>query len=145
MSPSSTRHAADGSARHSADPSAARRDHLRLVDDTERASSTDTARDETFQLVQQHLQLASRLGVGPLTVAERARSMLEPSCPSWRRAHRCDTHDGQPHEACLLAQYHHDLLLLEHGLLGPLEDPPAPASELAYSSPKGLDGRRSIP
>lgn len=139
MSTKRPRHGTDGSARHSAGRSVPRRDHLRVVDSpNEHAGSSEPQRDETFRRVQQHLQLASRLGVGPLTVAERARSMLAGSCAGWRRNGQCVTHDArpcaQPHEACLLAQYHHDLLLLEHGLLGVVPCRPEAVGELTYST-----------
>ncbi len=143
MTPRRPRSNADGPAHTRAGPSASRRDHLRVVGSAP-DYEPEPKRDETFRLVQQHLQLANRLGVGPLTVTERARSLLASSCIGWRRNGQCVTQDlspcAEPHEACLLAQYHHDLLLLEHGLLGPVPRQPAAVPPLAYSatpSPQG--------
>ncbi len=67
-----------------------------------------------------HIMVAADLGVEPLTVDERATAMLEVACDGWRLDRRC-REDGvildSPHRLCLRAQYHHDVLLLEHGLL----------------------------
>lgn len=137
MSTERPRPGVDGSAPNGAGPSAPRRDHLRVVSSTP-GYEPDPQRDETFRLVQQHLQLANRLGIGPLTVTERARSLLASSCVGWRRNGQCVAPDmspcPEPHEACLLAQYHHDLLLLEHGLLGPAPRRPESVPPLAYSA-----------
>lgn len=48
---------------------------------------------------------------------------LAAACDGWRRERRCTDPIGRrephPHPECLLAQYHHDRHLLEHGLLVP--------------------------
>ncbi len=67
-----------------------------------------------------HIRLARGLGLEPLTIDERAAAMLDIACHGWRFDRRC--RDGGvvlevPHPLCVRAQYHHDVLLLEHGLL----------------------------
>ena len=68
-----------------------------------------------------HIHVAHELGVEPLTVVERAVAMLDGACDGWRSERRCTDRSGEPldapHPRCLRAQYHHDVLLLEHGLL----------------------------
>jgi hypothetical protein len=68
-----------------------------------------------------------RLGVAPLTVVERAHAMLDTACDGWRSDGTCIGNDAEPrdepHDTCVLAQYHHDLLLLEHGLLPIINNP----------------------
>jgi hypothetical protein len=50
-----------------------------------------------------------------------ADDALVDACPGWRERRRCIGADGQrlfhPHPPCLQAQYRHDLILIEHGLL----------------------------
>ena len=71
--------------------------------------------------IKRHITVARRLGIEPLTVVERASAMLDAACSGWRNGRRCRTEAGllldHPHSTCLRAQYHHDVLLLEHGLL----------------------------
>ena len=71
--------------------------------------------------VRSRIALAQRLGVQPLTVTERAEALLAKACNGWRRNHVCqDRSRGEllrPHPACIWAQYQHDSLLLDHGLL----------------------------
>ncbi len=97
--------------------SAAGPSHLRLVHDADAAD--DGSR--VFARVSGHIGVAEELGVEPLTVTERARSMLDAACEGWRTDRRCVDQLGvplhDPHPRCLRAQYHHDVLLLEHGLL----------------------------
>jgi hypothetical protein len=99
------------------------RSHLQLIVDNSEPPSplAEPTGATTFGLIQYHLSLARRLGVTPLTVAERATSLLEGACSGWRNDGQCTTGRTtpleQPHARCVRAQYHHDLLLLEHGLL----------------------------
>lgn len=118
--------AGDGSVDHMADPSPSdhhgrSRSHLRLVWSRADVSARPAPDDRAFGLVQRHLSLANRLGVAPLTVAERAESLLRAACEGWRSNGYCMSPTSipldQPHPECVLAQYHHDLLLLEHDLL----------------------------
>jgi hypothetical protein len=83
--------------------------------------STETRADSAFAKLRGHLDVAVRLGLDPLTVTERAASLLAVACSGWRHDGRCTAADNtvlaQPHVHCTRAQYHHDVLLLEHGLL----------------------------
>jgi len=71
--------------------------------------------------IRSRIALAERLGVQPLTVAERAEALLAKACNGWRRRKVCQDRSGaklmHPHPACIWAQYHHDALLLDHGIL----------------------------
>jgi len=73
-----------------------------------------------LERLNEHFLLAKGLGLEPLTIDERATAMLDAACDGWRFDRRC--RDGgvvldASHPLCLRAQYHHDVLLLEHGLL----------------------------
>lgn len=85
------------------------------------AVDTPDVDDGVYRRLSEHLRVARELGIEPLTVAERAASLLAGACPGWRRARRCSDAAGrptpEPHPGCLQAQYQHDVLLLEHGLL----------------------------
>ena len=74
-----------------------------------------------FEQLTRHILLARGLGLEPLTIDERAAAMLESACAGWRFDRNCCDAEGlvldAPHPMCLRAQYHHDVLLLEHGLL----------------------------
>jgi len=71
----------------------------------------------------QHAAIAQRLGVRPLTVQQRAAAMLAKACNGWRRNGVCESSGGPSaptaHRACVWAQYHHDVVLLDHAQLGP--------------------------
>ncbi len=114
-SPRHPEHAVE-SAGEPADSTAAT-SHLRLVHDADAPNDGS----EVFARVSKHIGVAQELGVEPLTVAERASAMLEGACDGWRRNRQCTDRHGspllEPHPRCLRAQYHHDVLLLEHGLL----------------------------
>ena len=75
---------------------------------------------QILALLAGHILVAEGLGLEPLTVDERAAAMLDVACGGWRSDRRC-RHDGElldtSHSNCVRAQYHHDVLLLEHGLL----------------------------
>lgn len=75
---------------------------------------------QILALLTGHILVAEGLGLEPLTVDERATAMLDLACDGWRSGRRCHD-DGEaletPHPHCVRAQYHHDVLLLEHGLL----------------------------
>lgn len=53
--------------------------------------------------------------------AATAAAALTDACHGWQRNRRCTDRAGvrilHPHPYCLDAQYRHDLILLEHGLL----------------------------
>lgn len=99
--------------------SAARSRHLSVAPDPDEPRGS--RRTRILDQLTSHIGVARELGVEPLTVAERAAAMLDGACEGWRTSRQCTTDDGiamgEPHAACLRAQYHHDVLLLEHGLL----------------------------
>ena len=49
-----------------------------------------------------------------------ARIALLDACEGWRQLRRCTAPDGtrlpHPHPECLVAQYRHEVILLEHGV-----------------------------
>lgn len=75
----------------------------------------------------QHAAIAQRLGVTPLTVQQRADAMLAKACNGWRRNGVCESGNWRPtpttHRACAWAQYHHDVLLLDHAWFAPAPGP----------------------
>jgi hypothetical protein len=94
--------------------------HLRVVDLVTGDDVPNVGGRRLFERISSHILLAEDLGLDPLTIDERASAMLDNSCGGWRFDRRCRA-DGlvldAPHPLCLRAQYHHDVLLLEHGLL----------------------------
>ncbi len=93
---------------------------LRVVPSDAGAGVQGGGAQQILERVTSHIRLAKGLGVSPLTIDERATAMLDGACDGWRFDRRC--RDGGmvldvPHPLCLRAQYHHDVLLLEHGLL----------------------------
>lgn len=123
MSPHNPPDAVDGSAARAADPSPSPSpSHLQLVSSQPGTLERTPATDRAYRLLQRHLRLADRLGVVPQTVTERAESLLDAACEGWLVNGYCTSPTSavldHPHPACVQAQYHHDLLLLEHDLLG---------------------------
>ncbi len=108
------------------EPARRRRDHdpertLVLVPTEPPADSWSIGSPRLFEQLTRHILLARGLGLEPLTIDERAAAMLERACAGWRFNRNCCDDEGlalaAPHPMCLRAQYHHDVLLLEHGLL----------------------------
>lgn len=101
--------------------------------------------EASFARLKRQLLIASQLGIDPLTVAERAQSLLTATCAGWRHDRRCTSSTStvlrRPHDTCVLAQYHHDLLLLDHGLLDPTVQAATPLQPTGASSP-GRSPRR---
>lgn len=92
---------------------------LRVVPADPPSGASGLGPDQILERVNRHIRVASVLGLDPLTIDERAAAMLDAACEGWRFDRRCRD-DGvmldTPHPVCLRAQYHHDVLLLEHGV-----------------------------